>query len=122
VTPFFHQLIASRGPLAIGVGLAILTLGISITTIGVLTGFGLIALGASWVLNRKNPILVWVHLCVYLMLYGLFAGAVLTGTNLPDTATWRVLVRLDFAISFLLIVAVCRYAAPALLEEQSHGE
>jgi hypothetical protein len=91
--------------------------GITTTNLGVLTGFGLIALGATWSLSRDRPVVLWVHLFVYLMLYGLFAGAVLSGADLPDTAVWRVLQRLDFSVSFLSMVALCSYSLPVLLGE-----
>lgn len=111
-------LYAHRGPLTIGFGLTLLAVGISTNNFGVLTGFGLIALGATWSIVRKQPTVVWMHFCVYLMLYGLFAGAVLSQIEPADTAIWRVLFRLDFAASFILMVGVCCASLPVILGEE----
>lgn len=109
---------AHRGPLAIGIGLVLLTVGISTNNLGALTGFGMIAIGATWAIARRQPVVVWLHFCVYLTLYGLFAGAVLTRIELADAALWRVLLRLDFAASFILMVGVCCVSLPVILGEE----
>ena len=116
------QLIALRGPFAIAVGIALMALGITADRLGVLTGFGLIALGATLSLSRRRPVVVWLHVCVYLALYGLLAGAMLNGVELATTPLARVLLRLDFAASFILMVAVCRLSLPVLLGDPSRSE
>ncbi|MEX2172006.1 MAG: hypothetical protein WD851_21980 [Pirellulales bacterium] len=113
---------ALRGPFAIAVGIAVMALSLTAEQLGVLTGFGLIALGATMSLSRKRPVVVWLHLCVYLLLYGLLAGAMLNRVDLSTTPLARVLLRLDFAASFILMVAVCRLSLPVLLGGPSRSE
>ena len=80
-------------------------------------------MGATWSLSSERPVVVvWLHLCVYLVLYGLFAGAMLNRVDLAATPLNRVLLRLDFAASFILMVAVCRHSLPVLLGEPGRGE
>jgi hypothetical protein len=112
-----------HGAALIAVGLSLLLANANWPAVPVVTGFALIALGATLELVRRfrgstaSPAVLVANLYVYLTLYLLFAGAMLH-VGFAKPGGLRVLHSLDLAMSFVPMIAATRSALVAIAGDE----